>query len=545
MFFYSSTLLLVYSLTRRLIKALVLIYFVSDYKMCLKGVLMNRALISVYDKTGIEVCAAKLQKAGWEIVSTGGTAKFLRDNGVKVREVSEVTGFPEILDGRVKTLHPLIHAPILARRIPEHLGQLDKIKALKIGLVMINFYPFEKALAEKEKGLDFMLENVDVGGPAMVRAAAKNFPDTVVVVDAAEYLPVVERLLADGDMPLAERRRLAQKAFAYTSFYDSLIARYLHEGQAELPPFQGVAGRKALALRYGENPHQKGALYVSDRSSPLSLMEKLQGKELSFNNILDMTAVYEITGEFLSAAPFCVIVKHQNPCGAALGKTQKEAFERALAGDPQSAFGGIVAVNAPLEEETAAAMAPIFFEVILAPDFSPAALEILRKRKNLRLIKAPLGYRETGDLRTVPGGFVFQDRDTSREDPQSFVQKTSRSPSTAENDDVAFGWKIVKFVKSNAIILVRDRTLVGVGAGQMSRVDSVDIAVKKAGEKVSGSVLLSDAFFPFPDSIETAAAHGIRVAVEPGGSVKDEEVVAAAERLGMSLLFTGVRHFRH
>lgn len=505
----------------------------------------KRALISVFHKGGIARVAQKLHDAGWEIVSSGGTAKHLKENGIDVLEVSQITGFEEILDGRVKTLHPLIFGPILARKTDAHLEQLARLSIPKIDLVIVNFYPFEAALEEKERGSDYMVENIDIGGPAMVRAAAKNFKDTIVIVEQKDYLPVVETLTRDGDLDLEQRKRLAATAFAYTSFYDSLISGYLHEGSQETPAYFNLAGRKAMDLRYGENPHQGASLYIRDNHSPLNHFEKLQGKELSFNNILDFSMVYEVLNWFLQGEDFCVIVKHQNPCGAALGSSQTEAFQRAFAGDSKSAFGGIVGFNKPLDGETAAEMKTIFFEVIVAPGYTPEALEALKKKKSLRLIKMPLGYREANDVKSVPGGFVLQERDHSLADVEDFVLKTSRATKENEKSDAAFGWKLVKFVKSNAIILVKEGMLIGVGAGQMSRVDAVELAIKKSQSPLPGAVLVSDAFFPFPDSIEIAAQHGITAVVEPGGSVRDEEVIAAAERHNISLLFTGMRHFRH
>jgi phosphoribosylaminoimidazolecarboxamide formyltransferase / IMP cyclohydrolase len=506
---------------------------------------MKRALISVHQKQGIGAVAQRLAAAGWEILSTGGTARFLRDAGVAVVDVASVTGFPEILDGRVKTLHPLVHGPILARDTVEHRRQLEEIGAGKIDLVMVNFYPFAEALTGKARGVDFMMENVDIGGPAMVRAAAKNFPATVVVVDEADYGPVSEALAGVGDIPLEWRRRLAQKAFAYTSFYDSLVAGYLAEGEESLPPFFSLSGRHERSLRYGENPHQRGALYIRDERSPLAGLQPLQGKELSFNNILDLGMAYELCQSFVPGDPFVAIIKHQNPCGAAQAATTAEAYCRALAGDPKSAYGGIVGFACAVDEETAEAMRKDFFEVVVAPDFSEEALRIFAKKKNMRLVRLANGYCEPWDVKVVPGGFVLQDRDNLTPDPASFILKAGRPLSAGEQADAAFGWKIIKHVKSNAIVIVRDRALLGVGAGQMSRVDSVDIALKKCLQPPSGALLVSDAFFPFADSIEAASLHGIAAAVEPGGSVRDDEVIAAAQKAGISLLFTSVRHFRH
>lgn len=505
----------------------------------------KRALISVYYKEGIEIVAGKLQEKGWQIISTGGTAKHLKNNDIDVLEVSKMTDFPEILDGRVKTLHPLIFGPILAKKSKEHLDQLTQFSSAKIDLVIVNFYPFEDALQKKDRGIDFMVENIDIGGPSMVRAAAKNFKDTIVIVEQSDYLPVVETLTGEGDIDLEQRKELAGKAFSYTSFYDSLISGYFHEDKAENPYYLNYAGRKAQELRYGENPHQGASLYIRDQNSPLSNFEKIQGKALSFNNILDLSMVYEVLNWFKDDEPFSVIVKHQNPCGAGSASSQKEAFKKAFEGDSKSAYGGIVGFNKTLDGETAEEMRKIFFEVIVAPDYTPEALECFKKKKNLRIIKISLDYWEKADIKTVPGGFVFQERDHKLKNAAEFELKTSRKLLDSEKKDIEFGWKLMKFVKSNAIIIVKDCMLIGVGAGQMSRVDSVELAIKKSRFPLQGAVLLSDAFFPFADNIEFAAAQQISVAVEPGGSVRDEEVIAAAEKHDMSLVFTGMRHFRH
>ncbi|MCK4761359.1 MAG: bifunctional phosphoribosylaminoimidazolecarboxamide formyltransferase/IMP cyclohydrolase [Candidatus Aminicenantes bacterium] len=517
----------------------------------------KRALISVFHKENIEIAAKKLKRNGWEIISTGGTAKHLQKHDIPVTEVSEITGFPEILDGRVKTLHPKIFGPVLAKNSSQHLEQLKQHSLSKIDLVIVNFYPFEAALQKKEQGMDFMIENIDIGGPSMVRAAAKNFRDTIVIVDREDYLPVVDTLVQKDDLSPEQKKELAGKAFSYTSFYDSLIAGYFNEDMEKNPPYMNFAGRKAQELRYGENPHQKAALYIRDKNSPLYDFEKLAGKELSFNNILDLSMVYE-TLNWFKEDNFCVIVKHQNPCGAATAASQKKAFEKAFAGDSKSAFGGIVGFNKTLDGETAEKMKKIFFEVIAAPGFTKEALDCFKKKKNLRIIKISLGYWENIDVKTVPGGFVCQERDNEIADPAGFALKTSRSLSENEKKDVDFGWKLIRFVKSNGIIIVKDGMLTGVGAGQMSRVDAVELSIKKGAaphthegagkglsDRIEGAVLLSDAFFPFADSIEIAAQHKIAVVVEPGGSVRDEEVIAAAGKHNISLLFTGMRHFRH
>ena len=506
---------------------------------------MKRVLLSTYYKDGIETVAGKLKNSGWEIISTGGTSRYLKDHHIEVTDVSTLTEFPEILDGRVKTLHPLIFGPILSKNTSEHLDQLKQFSTSKIDMVIVNFYPFEDALDKKDKGINFMIENIDIGGPSMVRAAAKNFKDTIVIVDKNDYEPIVEAVLGEGDISFEQRKFLAQKAFSYTSFYDSLISAYLHEGTEKNPDYLNVSGRKSQDLRYGENPHQSAAMYINDKNSPLSNFEKIQGKELSFNNILDFSMVYEVLNNFDKEKNFTIIVKHQNPCGAAIGNTLEESFKKAFEGDSKSAFGGIVGFNQILNKETAEEMRKIFFEVIVAPDYTADALEVFKKKKNLRIIKIPLGYKESLDIKTIPGGFVCQQRDHQLADARSFELKTSRALLDNEMKDVEFGWKLIKFVKSNAIIIVKDGMLVGVGAGQMSRVDAVELAIKKSQFPLEGSVLLSDAFFPFPDSIEIAAKHRISVVVEPGGSIRDEEVIKTSNDNKISLLFTGIRHFRH
>jgi phosphoribosylaminoimidazolecarboxamide formyltransferase/IMP cyclohydrolase len=511
----------------------------------LGGNTMKRALISVHDKEKIAGIAAALQRAGWEIVSTGGTAACLKEKGIPVSEVSGITKFPEILDGRVKTLHPLVFGPVLARRTPAHLKQLEELGAGKIDLVVVNFYPFEAALEKKAGDLDAMLETIDIGGPSLVRAAAKNFKDTIVLIDEKDYPAVIAAIEGNNDLPLEARKRLAQKAFAYTSFYDSLIAAYLLDGLDPQPDFLTIGGRRARSLRYGENPHQPAFLAIGDRRSPFAAIDQLHGKELSFNNILDLAMIYELLNEFQGKRHFAAVVKHQNPCGAALAASQTAAFQAAFAGDPRSAYGGIVGFNHRLDGETAAAMADIFFEVILAPDFSDEALKTLRKKKNLRLIRMPAGYVEKADFKTIPGGFVYQSRDNRPFDVEAFELKAGNPLGRKEKADVEFGWKIIKFVKSNGIIVVRNQQLIGVGAGQASRIDSVELAIGKSQSPVAGAVLLSDAFFPFPDSLELAARHKIAVVVETGGSVRDTDVILTAQKLNVTLLFTGIRHFRH
>jgi phosphoribosylaminoimidazolecarboxamide formyltransferase/IMP cyclohydrolase len=507
---------------------------------------MKKVLISVYYKDGIDKVAKNLTNAGWEIISTGGTANFLRENDIPVTDVSSITKFPEILDGRVKTLHPLIFGSILAKDSKEHLEQLKEYNLEKYDLVIVNFYPFEDALQKKEEGVDFMVKNIDIGGPSMVRAAAKNFSSTIVITDKKDYISVISTLIEEGNISFKKRKHLAQKAFSYTSFYDSLIADYLFEDENNIPDYYGIVGRKKANLRYGENPHQRAGLYINDFNSPLNNFIQLNGKELSFNNILDLSMVYELVNIFKdNKKHFSVVVKHQNPCGAALKNSCSEAFTSAFSGDPKSSFGGIVGFNKSLDIKTAEEMSKIFFEVIIAPDFEEDALNLLKQKKNLRIIKMNFGYTEKRDIKIVPGGFVSQDRDNTIKDSKYFELKTKTKPNNSQLEDIDFGWKLIKFVKSNGIILIKNNTLIGVGAGQMSRVDAVEIAINKSQFSLEDSTLISDAFFPFPDSVEIAAKNKIKVLVEPGGSIKDKAVIQKAEEKNIALLFTTMRHFKH
>lgn len=506
----------------------------------------KRALISVYYKNGIEDVGKKLVDNGWEIISTGGTAEYLKKNEIPVTPVSDLTSFPEILDGRVKTLHPAIFAPILSKKTPDHLRQLQKHGLFKFDLVIVNFYPFEESLENINNDHEIMIEKIDIGGPSMVRAAAKNYKDTVVIVDQSDYITVVEKVISEGGLDISTRKSLSAKVFSYTSFYDSLIAGYLTGNDHLSGKFLNIFGRKLMNLRYGENPHQKSSLYISDHKSPFSRFEQLNGKELSYNNILDLSMVYEVLNEFKDEnKSFTVIVKHQNPCGAALRVDQTDSFDKAFSGDPISAFGGIVGFNKYLDKETALKVKKIFFEVIIAPDYSERALNILKKKKNLRIIKVELGFREQYDVKTVPGGIIVQERDNFQSDPGDFQILTGKKPSKMKMEDIEFGWKLIKFVKSNGIIIIKDKKLIGVGAGQMSRIDSVELAIKKSKFPLNDSILISDAFFPFKDSIETASNNGISIVVEPGGSIRDEEVIHEANLKGITLIFTGKRHFRH
>jgi phosphoribosylaminoimidazolecarboxamide formyltransferase/IMP cyclohydrolase len=513
---------------------------------------IQRALLSVFDKTGLIPFAQALAAAGIEIISTGGTAKTLREHGVMVSDLSAFTGFPEMLDGRVKTLHPKIHGGLLyIRGNEEHEAAARKHDIKPIDLVVVNLYPFAQTVAKPNVTLAEAIENIDIGGPSMLRSAAKNHDSVTVITDPMDYAEVTGQIAAAGETTLDLRRRLAAKVFASTSAYDGQIAAYLAKtfGQAgeTWPENVQLNLRRAQTLRYGENPHQSAALY----GRFAEYFQQLHGKELSYNNILDLCAAATLVAEFAGAAPTLAILKHSNPCGAGQGKTLREAWEKAFATDKQAPFGGIIAVNRPLDLPCAEAIMEIFSEVIIAPDFAPEALELLRSRKNLRLIKAikwPGGegapeWRDVG-----AGSFLLQERDTKIVTAADWKIVTKRQPTEAEKQAMLFGWRIVKHVKSNAIVYaVADRTL-GVGAGQMSRVDASKIAVWKAGEaglSLRGSAVCSDAFFPFADGLAAAAKAGATAAIQPGGSVRDDEVIAAANEHNMAMAFTGVRHFRH
>ncbi len=503
----------------------------------------KNALISVFYKQGLEEVAEILLQAGWTLFCSDGTARFLKEKGFAVHNVADLTGFGNLLSGRVKTLHTAVFAGILAKDSEEHSAELKKSGFDEFSLIMVNFYPFEQALLKKDQGLDFMVENIDVGGPAMVRAAAKNFQHRVVVVDAADYLPVVRKLAETGEIEFAERKRLAQKAFSYTAFYDSLIAGYLNE--EVLPEFFVLAGSKVMNLRYGENPQQQAALYVTNRHSPFAAALQLQGKALSYNNLLDAFSVYQICNEFENEKAFSVIVKHQNPCGAAQAKSPEEAFRKALDSDAQSAFGGIVGFNCEVDAATAGALTEGFFEVVVAADYSAEALQILQKKKNLRLLKLPAGMKAEAELRLLTEAFLLQQADREILIEADLQLKSGEKLNAGQIADVLFGWKIIKYVKSNAIILVKNGQVVGVGAGQMSRIDSVKIALEKAGLRREGAILISDGFFPFPDSLLLGMEKGVSIFVEPGGSLRDREVIDFARQHELTLYFTGKRAFRH
>ncbi len=516
---------------------------------------VRRALLSVSDKTGLIEFAHALLREGIELISTGGTARTLRDAGCAVREVSAVTGFPEIMDGRVKTLHPKIHGALLGR-VPLDAAVMDAHGIEPIDLLVVNLYPFERVTAEPGCSLADAIENIDIGGPAMLRAAAKNHERVAVVVEPDDYHGVIDAL-AGGGTTLAERRRLAAKTYAHTARYDGLIAMYLGARAGDsvepLPPSFHLALERASSLRYGENPHQAAALYLERPLPPGTVAgaEVLAGKELSYNNLADADAALECVKQFESA-PACVIVKHANPCGVALGANLLEAYERAYACDAVSAFGGIIAFNRNLDAATAQEILKRqFVEVVLAPGFDPGALAAFAAKPNVRVLACgaiPARAAPTLDLKRIAGGLLVQDADRDATDASTLKLVTRRAPSGDEQTDLVFAWKVAMFVKSNAIVYARELRTIGVGAGQMSRVVSAKIAALKAEEAgltVAGSVMASDAFFPFRDGIDAAAAAGIVAVIQPGGSLRDKEVIAAADEHGMAMVFTGVRHFRH
>jgi phosphoribosylaminoimidazolecarboxamide formyltransferase/IMP cyclohydrolase len=514
---------------------------------------IQRALLSVSDKAGLLPLAQTLTAAGVELISTGGTAKALREAGLTVTDLSAHTGFPEMLDGRVKTLHPKIHGGLLYMRgNATHEAAVRQHGILPIDLVVVNLYPFEQTVARPDASLHDAIENIDIGGPSMLRSAAKNHESVTVVVDPTDYAVVAEQIRSAGNTTLELRRRLAAKVYARTAAYDGAIAAHLNKvflepASGALPAALLVQAPLAQTLRYGENPHQAAALYGRFHE----FFQQLHGKELSYNNILDLTAAANLISEFLADPPTLAILKHTNPCGVGQAGTLREAWDKAFATDRQAPFGGIIAVNRALDAAVAEAIAEIFSEVIVAPDFSPEALSVLQKKKNLRLLKvlkSPL-TAEAWDVRGVgAGSFLVQQRDLKTTLAADLKIATRRPPTEFELKAMLFGWRVAKHVKSNAIVYAgSDRTL-GIGAGQMSRVDASRIAVWKAGEaglSLKGSVVCSDAFFPFPDGLIAAAEAGATAAIQPGGSVRDAEVVAAANERGVAMAFTGIRHFRH
>ena len=515
---------------------------------------IQRAILSVTDKTGLVEFARKLFALGIELVSTGGTAKLLRDSAIPVRDISDLTGFPEMLDGRVKTLHPKVHGGILHRRDdPKHVAAVEAQGIPPVDLVVVNLYAFEKTAAKAGVAFEELIENIDIGGPSMIRSAAKNFQDVAIVTAPADYDAIAAELERENGALCKETKwRLAQKAFATTAEYDSAIASTLErvspdrfepeQGASAFPATLRFSFHKTLDLRYGENPHQKAAMYSDGSGKGVANARQLQGKELSYNNIVDLEAAWDLAQEF--EEPVCAIIKHTNPCGTALGKTLVEAYQRALECDPVSAFGGVIGVNRPVDLEAAEEMHKLFLEVIAAPAFDEAAKAKFTSKRNLRLVEVTPAKRDWV-LKKVSGGLLVQDPDVRPLTDADLKVVTKRPPTREESRALLFAWKVCKHVKSNAIVYARDGQTVGVGAGQMSRVDSAKLGAMKAQLPLKGTVAASDAFFPFPDGVEEIAKAGATAIIQPGGSQRDREVIEAADRLGLAMLFTGVRHFRH
>lgn len=518
---------------------------------------VRRALLSVTDKTGVVEFAGVLAGLGVELVSTGGTAKALRDAGLTVLDVAELTGFPEMLDGRVKTLHPGVHGGILHRRDhPDHVAAVAEHGIAPIDMVVVNLYAFEKTAAREGVTTAELIENIDIGGPSMLRSAAKNFADVVVVSNAADYPALTEELQANGgQLSLETRWRLARAAFATTAAYDSAIAttlealpsdRAVASSETALPQVLRISARLKNSLRYGENPHQAAAVYTDGSKNGIANAEQLQGKELSFNNLVDLDACWAMVSEFEQTA--VVIVKHTNPCGVGLGASVEKAYLRALEADPVSAFGGVIGVNRIVDGPAAIDMAKLFVEAIVAPGFTPEALTALSAKKNLRVLRIePIAPARL--IKQISGGFLLQDEDRALVTADTLTCPTARKPTPEETAALLFAWKVCKHVKSNAIVYARLQDgfgqTVGIGAGQMSRVDAARFGAMKAALPLSGTVAASDAFFPFPDGLEVIANAGATAIIQPGGSVRDAEVIAAADRLGIAMAFTGIRHFRH
>ncbi len=509
---------------------------------------MKRALISVSDKTGVVEFARELTALGYEIVSTGGTSKALQAADVPVIGISDVTGFPEILEGRVKTLHPSVHGGILAKGTDEHMAVLAEHNIKPIDLVVVNLYPFQATVAKPDVTLADAIENIDIGGPTMVRSAAKNHDRVAIVVNPARYESIIAELKEAGELSLETKRFLALEAFQHTAQYDAAISHYLTDAFGAEPLAGEIAfgGQKIQELRYGENPHQKAAFYRSGIpvSGTVANAKQLNGKELSYNNIVDVDAAWQLVNEF--AQPAAVVVKHTNPCGTAIGATLEEAYARAYEADSVSAFGGIIAVNRPMNKATAEQVIETFMEAVIAPSFDADAVEVLKTKKNLRLLE--VGEKAAGNelwIEKVSGGFLVQERDNHNLKLEDCKVVTEKVPTEEEMTELIFAWNIVKHVKSNAIVVTKDGQSIGVGAGQMNRVGSANIAFEQAGEKCKGAVLASDAFFPFRDTIDAAAKAGITAVIQPGGSMRDQESIDACNEHGIAMVFTGVRHFKH
>ncbi|ABY41545.1 bifunctional phosphoribosylaminoimidazolecarboxamide formyltransferase/IMP cyclohydrolase [Bacillus mycoides] len=509
----------------------------------------KRALVSVSDKTGVVEFVKGLLEQGIEVISTGGTKKLLEENGLQVIGISEVTGFPEIMDGRVKTLHPNIHGGLLAVRDNEmHVAQMNELGIQPIDFVVVNLYPFKETIAKPDVTFADAIENIDIGGPTMIRSAAKNHKFVSVIVDPVDYDVVLAELKENGEVTEETKRKLAAKVFRHTAAYDALISNYLTKQMGEeSPETVTVTFEKKQDLRYGENPHQKATFYKAPfaATSSVAYAEQLHGKELSYNNINDADAALSIVKEFTE--PAVVAVKHMNPCGVGVGADIHEAYTRAYEADPVSIFGGIIAANREIDKATAEKLHEIFLEIVIAPSFSQEALEVLQSKKNLRLLTVNIEKATSASkkLTSVQGGLLVQEEDTLSLDEDAISIPTKREPSEQEWKDLKLAWKVVKHVKSNAIVLANDNMTVGVGAGQMNRVGSAKIAITQAGEKAQGSALASDAFFPMPDTVEEAAKAGITAIIQPGGSIRDEDSIKMADAYGITMVFTGVRHFKH
>lgn len=512
---------------------------------------MKRALISVSDKTGIAEFAKELESLGYEILSTGGTFKALTQAGIKAVEVSDITGFPECLDGRVKTLHPKIHAGILAMRSnAEHMKQIEELGVDPIDIVAINLYPFKQTILKEGTELDEAIENIDIGGPTMIRAAAKNYQDVAVIIDPADYQTVIEELKAEGSVSKKTKFRLAYKVFEHTAHYDSLISKYLRDqiGEELFPESLSLTFEKVQEMRYGENPHQKAAFYkeVGHFDGCLTAAKQLHGKELSYNNINDANGALDLVKEF--DCPAAVAVKHANPCGVGIGENIYDAYMKAYEADPVSIFGGIVALNREVDAKTAEELHKIFLEIVIAPSYTKEALEILESKKNIRILELPEIAKKNNsamlDMKKVAGGLLVQELNCELLG-EELKCVTDRKPTEAEMEALMFAWKVVKHTKSNAIVLTDKDKTIGVGPGQTNRITALELAIKYGGDKVKGSVMGSDAFFPFPDCVEAAVQAGITAIIQPGGSIRDQESIDECNKHGIAMVFTGMRHFKH
>ncbi|MCF6463822.1 bifunctional phosphoribosylaminoimidazolecarboxamide formyltransferase/IMP cyclohydrolase [Clostridium sp. Cult1] len=510
---------------------------------------MKRVLISVYDKKGIVEFAKELIELGWEIISTGGTSKVLKEAGIEIIDIEEITKFPEILDGRVKTLHPNIHGGLLYKRdSDEHKKTLDDLNIHSIDMVVNNLYPFEETIKKQGVGHEEIIENIDIGGPSMIRAAAKNYKYVTVVMDPSDYSKVLEELKSKGETSIELRRALARKVFQYTAYYDSLIANYFNGlDSLEFPDIMTLFFKDKQSLRYGENPHQKAAFYkeIDNLEGTIAGAIQLHGKELSFNNINDGNGTLEILKEF--DEPTVVAVKHANPCGIGSGENLIEAYNKAYESDKISIFGGIIGANKEIDEEVAKRINDIFIEIVMAPAFTDKALEILTSKKNIRILKIPNIMKKdypSLDVKKVLGGILIQERDTKLLDEELKVV-TNRKPTDKEMEDLLFSWKAVKGIKSNGVLLAKNKGTVGIGMGEVNRVWAVKAAIERAGEKAKDSVLASDGFFPFKDSVEALAKAGVTAIIQPGGSLRDEESIEEADKNGIAMVFTGMRHFKH